>query len=366
MPPKQGGRGHFQAERDDEAERQETRPGCPMGPSPGWFVRMTTTAAPEKALTCPTVSVIVPTSDRTTFLEGALASIRALEGPDLRLQVIVADNGRAEDARPLVEAAGASYFAVSSPGASNARNAGLAHATGEFVAFLDDDDVWLPTHLRPHLERLLADPGLGAVVGQVCTADMDLRDRSAPWPSTAESPDNMFRHFLRCYPQIGATVVRRAVAQSIGPFDPSLIGDEDWDWHLRLSAHTHIGFVPVPSMLFRQRDSGRADTEWLRMPYLRLVLVRNLRAAPASPTLWAAAAVAFFHHRGAYAASFVRHADHDVRARHFRQAARNVGRAFVASPPHCVKALITSGLGRRRHVPAPELESPPTTMKEQP
>lgn len=76
------------------------------------------------------VSVIVPTCDRPALLRQALASIRALEGPDLAFEIFVGDNGSALETPIVAEEFGAIYLKTSTPGASAARNVGLRAATG--------------------------------------------------------------------------------------------------------------------------------------------------------------------------------------------------------------------------------------------
>src|SRR5689334_24931801 len=102
------------------------------------------------------VSVIVPTHNRPAMLRQALASIRAIERPDLALEILVGDNGDAPETAAIAKEFGAIHLKTDRPGAAGARNAAFAAATGEYVAFLDDDDVWLPENIRPHLAQLEA------------------------------------------------------------------------------------------------------------------------------------------------------------------------------------------------------------------
>src|ERR1700726_2025344 len=106
------------------------------------------------------ISVIVPTYNRPVLLGEAVASIRALEGPDLQFEILVCDNGQARETQSIADHYVAKYIPVPIKGASAARNAGLLAATGEFIAFLDDDDVWLKDHLRGHIELLDSTPSL--------------------------------------------------------------------------------------------------------------------------------------------------------------------------------------------------------------
>lgn len=298
------------------------------------------------------VSVVVPTKNRAPLLRQALASIRSLEGPDLSIELIVCDNGSDDDSRFVAAEFGAVWLEAPEPGASHARNAGLEAATGEYIAFLDDDDVWLPGHLRPHLRLMEAQPALGAVIGQVRNASLDLKHLSEPWPAKVAEPDGMFRQMLGFCPQIGATVVRATLAREVGPFDPALYGDEDWDWQLRLALGHRVGFVAEPCVLFRQRTHGRADLEWSRMRYSTIVLLRNVRRAPKSGPLWVAAGRSFVRFRGSYAHSFVAHAARDCATGEFFRAFQDLGRALAASVPHTVKALCEPAVWRQSRASA--------------
>ncbi|HYD88943.1 MAG TPA: glycosyltransferase family A protein [Vitreimonas sp.] len=226
-----------------------------------------------------TVSVIVPTRDRPNYLRQALASIRALEGPDLEIEILIGDNGACPQTQLIAEEFGARRVeAREGEGASVARNAALRAATGDYIAFLDDDDCWVATHLREHLDLLDIRPDLEAVMGQVISADHQLRRVGAAWP--AEPPDDgdeLLRRMLSGYfPQIGAVVARRGVREKIGGFDEKLIGGEDLDWLLRLARQHQLAVIPVESVLFRGRPLGVYDNlQLLRSRFDRKVFLRH-------------------------------------------------------------------------------------------
>src|SRR5690606_14152834 len=121
------------------------------------------------------ISVVVPTRDRPDYLRQALASIRAHESPEFTFEILVGDNGADSRTRDVAAEFGAKHLPVSRPGAGAARNAGLTAATGEFIAFLDDDDVWLDSHIRPHMTLFDADPELEGVMAKVFPVGEDLR-----------------------------------------------------------------------------------------------------------------------------------------------------------------------------------------------
>jgi glycosyltransferase involved in cell wall biosynthesis len=225
------------------------------------------------------VSVIVPTHNRPKLLSEALATIRALEGPDLSFEILVADNGSNPQTRDVADAFGATYIAADHrPGASVARNAAMKTATGEFVAFLDDDDRWLSTHIRGHLALLDVRPDIEAVIGQVVSVDHELRPVGKPWPSEPPGEGNeLVRKMLSGYfPQIGATVARTRIRELVGEFDERLIGGEDLDWLLRIARRHKLGFVLNESVLFRGRPYLTYDDLQLRrIGYDRRVFFRH-------------------------------------------------------------------------------------------
>lgn len=232
-------------------------------------------------MTARRVSVVVPTRDRPAMLRQALASIRALEADDLAFDVIVGDNGVSLETRRVADEFGARHVKVGRDGAGAARNAGLEAATGEFIAFLDDDDVWQAGNVRAQLALLEAEPRLEGAIGQVVCVDQDLRPTTAPWPAAEPGAgDDLVRAMLSgFYPQIGATLVRASAARAVGGFDEKLLGDQDWDWQLRLARRRRLGFVAEPCVLFRQRAPGSFDALRLsRLGFARRVFFRHALA----------------------------------------------------------------------------------------
>lgn len=224
------------------------------------------------------VSVIVPTCNRPHYLRQALASIRALESDDLKFEILVGDNGDPKETRQVAADYDAVYLRVQRTGAGAARNAGLRVASGDYIAFLDDDDVWLNTNIRGHVALLQSKEELDGAFAQIVCTDMELRPTMDPWP--AKSPgegDELVEAMLSgYYPQLGGTVVRRGVRDEVGLFDETLLGDQDWDWQLRVARRRKMGFVPQLAVLFRQRPPGSFDKlRMRRLGFSRKVFFRH-------------------------------------------------------------------------------------------
>jgi glycosyltransferase involved in cell wall biosynthesis len=228
------------------------------------------------------VSVVVPTRDRPDTLREALASIRAHETPDTTFEIIVGDNGTLPETRALAEEFGARHIVAPRPGASVARNVALEAATGEFIAFLDDDDVWMPGHMQPHLELLDRRPEIDAAFSQYIYTKPDLTPISPPTPEKdpGEGPELLRRMLGGFFPQIGTLVIRASARDYAGWFDEKLIGGQDLDWMLRFARRNVMAYVEAPSILFRSRPRATYDALQLRrVRFDRTVFFRH--AVPA-------------------------------------------------------------------------------------
>lgn len=212
------------------------------------------------------VSVVVPTRDRPELLREALQSIRALENDGVRFEIIVGDNGTSPETRKAAEAFDAIYLHTAKSGAAAARNVAMAAATSEYIAFLDDDDVWTSNHIHGHLALLAANPHLDMVLGQIINTDPRRRPTYGPWPEQwPQDRSGLLRFMMSGYfPQIGATVVRARVRETVGFFNEDFIGGQDWDWQLRIARQHGVGFVRQPCVLFSQRETGSYDSLQLR------------------------------------------------------------------------------------------------------
>jgi glycosyltransferase involved in cell wall biosynthesis len=199
------------------------------------------------------ISAIVPTCNRPAMLERALRSIAAQTIAPV--EVIVADDsdrGENDATRKVVEQCGLGNMVLvtnsRSKGASGTRNSGADVATGELLAFLDDDDEWLPSYLFEASRRFETKD-----LDVICTDLLCRFDDGIDRPGKA-APDGVFVDlFLTRNPGlIGSNlIVRRSLYREVGGFDESLRTCEDRDFGLRLSLREEVRYERLPARLVR-------------------------------------------------------------------------------------------------------------------
>lgn len=288
-----------------------------------------------------TLTVIIPTRDRARQLRGAIESVIASPLVRPTRDVIVVDDGSRDETPSVVRDLGVRYVRTSGAGPSGARNAGLKLAETEFVAFLDDDDAWLPGNMAKQLTALQREPAAAFAFGRVQRTDEDLRPYGDPIPA-APLPSGSVVEFVSYYDlQLGALLFRRAALEEVDGFDPALRFTQDSDLIVRLAARYSAVGVDTVGSLFRQRAPNARDAaiRWpahtarqaARRKWRRMGIRIPLRSRIQSD----------LNYRGMTSFSFCEDAAMAVRAGRRREAARSLLFALRVSPLHSV-------LGHRR------------------
>jgi glycosyltransferase involved in cell wall biosynthesis len=297
-------------------------------------------SAGSGAAAAPLLSVIVPTSNRPGPLGEALESIRscAAANRDVTLELLVVNDGSPDGLVELTSGYGARLLDGPGRGPAAARNVGMSAARGAFLAFLDDDDAFLPGHIRTHLELLQARPDISAVFGQVQIANEKLTLAGPAYPPTVE--EDPFHYLLANWHQIGSVVVRSEVRTTVGTFDERLATGEEQDWLLRLFLRHQVAFVPVPCLLYRQRPAGTADRYFAgQVRYARRNLwVHARRAGPRRPS-WRRLARISIRHNGHFAGHLLGSAEIHASSGDSGAARYALRSALLTSPPHVAVAL---------------------------
>lgn len=180
----------------------------------------------------PRVTVVIPTYDGATRVADAIRSVHAQHYPNL--QVIVVDDGSEPPLRELVPSLPRSDVELirldKNMGAYAARNAALDRARGEIIAFLDDDDLWIPDSLTGRLEVLERSPTALMVHASV----IDHHPNGATTLRRAEDTD-LRKLLIRDCIATSTVLVRKRTLGRVGRFDGSLRRFGDWDLWIRIA-----------------------------------------------------------------------------------------------------------------------------------
>jgi glycosyltransferase involved in cell wall biosynthesis len=190
------------------------------------------------------ISVVVPVRDNFQFLPAALASIRKQTLSDC--QVIVVDDGSQVPVDGLVRETLPDAIVLRQAGAgpAAARNLGLRHATGDFVTFLDADDLWTETALVRLAEGFLQAPAADVVQGYV--------RRFTGGPDTPSDGETGLGQPCLGF-NVGALMARRQLLPVIGLFDENLRQSEDVDLFIRMHEH-RVRHLVVPHVILKYRQ----------------------------------------------------------------------------------------------------------------
>lgn len=213
------------------------------------------TALPPATSPTPRVSVVVTCHDLGAYLDEAVDSVLAQTFTDI--EILVVDDGSTDpDTRALVDGYDRPRTRVlrtANRGLPAAKNAGLAHTTGEYVCMVDADDRLDPHLIERSVDVLDAAPSIAFVSHWLHT----FGDEDAPWtPVDCGLPALLDRNTVN-----GAAVVRRSAAETVGGFDEAFReGCEDWDFWISLVERGLTGHI-LPEVLYHYRRRAGSMTD---------------------------------------------------------------------------------------------------------
>lgn len=226
----------------------------------------------------PTISVVIPCYNRANLVTQALQSVFSQTYG--RHEVIVVDDNSTDDLegalKPYTERI-TLLRKSRNEGVSAARNDGLNAATGEYVSFLDSDDVWLPNKSLVQLRALLSHPECAMAVSGCEYMDIDSRQIF-----NATLPESNITYSDLCiYTAIpGSTsnvLIRRAILDEIGGFDPTLHNGEDRDLWMRVAEKYKICPCNDITARIRIHGSPRKNRQFALMLANRRTINRRIR-----------------------------------------------------------------------------------------
>jgi glycosyltransferase involved in cell wall biosynthesis len=166
-------------------------------------------------------------------------------------------------------------------GLGGARNVGLLASSGEYITFLDDDDIRLPQTLDEQIEMLEREPRAGLVYGQAIIRSANARP-AGEYPRECHQGNVFWQLLARNFIPCGSAVFRRSCLSRIGLLNDSIAGIEDWDLWIRIAEIYDVLVLPKPVLIWRKGEAdssqytSRADQmvsrcvkqfrEWMKLP----------------------------------------------------------------------------------------------------
>jgi glycosyltransferase involved in cell wall biosynthesis len=204
----------------------------------------------------PLVSAVIPVYNGEAFLADAIRSVLAQTYP--RVECIVVDDGSTDSSAAVAAAFGNAVHLIKKPngGVASARNCGAKVAKGDYIAFLDADDIWLPELLDREVAVLQANPKLGLVYASLHFVDAELKrigEMTAPDGSVALRNSLLLE--LPVMTMITSATLPTKVFHAIGGFDERLTTSADTDFSCRIASAYPVDRINEHLALYRQHGS---------------------------------------------------------------------------------------------------------------
>jgi glycosyltransferase involved in cell wall biosynthesis len=210
----------------------------------------------------PTVSIIVPTYNRGSFITEMIESVISQTIQDWEL--IIIDDGSTDNTEHLVRpflSDKVFYYQLPHKGRSYARNYGIRLSKGVFIAYLDSDDVFLPSKLEKQIKWLTEKPS----IAMVYTSALAINDYGDYYPTVylASDSGNIYEKvgmYLPVTITLPSVMIRKEIQDKIGGFDEELNRFEDTDMWRRISRDYPIDAMPEPLVKVRTHQGNRIDS----------------------------------------------------------------------------------------------------------
>jgi glycosyltransferase involved in cell wall biosynthesis len=208
------------------------------------------------------VSVVIPTYNYAHFLGDAIES--ALAQAYKNIEVIVVDDGSSDNTSDVVKKyeGAVRYIYQNNRGLSAARNTGIRESRGQYIAFLDADDIWMPEKISEQLKLFEGQNNIGAVSCRFY--EMNERMIVLAESKHKDYPPKVLKEKLMLSNAVSggsSIVVKKECFDLVGLFDEKLSAAEDWDMWLRISTKFNIRIVEKPLLKVRVGNYSMSSSE---------------------------------------------------------------------------------------------------------
>jgi glycosyltransferase involved in cell wall biosynthesis len=231
----------------------------------------------------PLISVIIPVYNGERTIQETIESV--LNQTFTNFELIVIDDGSQDSTLQIVSTIQdprIKVFSHPNAGVSTSRNRGLSHATGEFISFIDADDLWTPDKLECQLKALQENPKAAVAYSWTDWIDRSnqLLGRGSYLP---EQGDVFAKLLLNDFVASGSNcLIRREALAEVGNFDREVAPAEDWDMWLRLAIRYEFVLVPSAQILYRISPNSASFNVWKMEASSLRVIEKAFAIAPES------------------------------------------------------------------------------------
>jgi glycosyltransferase involved in cell wall biosynthesis len=231
----------------------------------------------------PLVSVVIPVFNGEKTIRETIESVLNQTLTDFELVVI--NDGSQDGTLDIVERIPDSriqVFSYPNAGQSTSRNRGIEIAKGDYISFIDADDLWTPDKLEAQLQALQANPKAGVAYSWTDWID-ESSQLLGKGSYNTEQGEVFTKLLLNDFVANGSNVlIRRQALTEVGGFDPSVTPAEDWDLWLRLAARYEFVAVRSPQILYRISPNSASFNVWKMEASSLQVIDKAFAVAPES------------------------------------------------------------------------------------
>ncbi|OIP68189.1 MAG: glycosyl transferase family A, partial [Oscillatoriales cyanobacterium CG2_30_40_61] len=229
------------------------------------------------------ISVIIPVYNGEKTIKETILSV--LNQTFENWELIIINDGSTDSTIEIIaqiQNTKIRVFNCENAGLAKSRNRGIDHSQGEYISFLDADDLWTPDKLEAQFQALQENPE--AMVAYSWTDYIDQSSQFLHSGRHITINGNIYQHLLvNNFLENGSNpLIRKQALNQVGKFDTSLKAGEDWDMWLRLAVHYQFVAVPLPQILYRvSADSMSSQIKNQEIECLK-VIEKAFKSAPES------------------------------------------------------------------------------------
>jgi len=226
------------------------------------------------------VSVVIPAYNSEKYIDKAINSVLNQTYQDF--EIIIIDDGSVDNTRQIIENTNDSrikYIYQENSGPAAARNNGIKNASGEYIAFLDSDDVWLPEKLEKQIKILKKESDICLVFTAFVMQDEGKEKKEIYRFKTYKNEKlvkNLLLNPMATVPYPSTVMIKKSYLDMVGYFDTELYTSEDWDLWMRLA--TKANFYYIDEVLvnrFRPKTSITSSLDLSKVEECYLKVVNN-------------------------------------------------------------------------------------------